>query len=1157
MASQKKKSGRKGIGHFRRSYEATLREDDDVDNRINSLHLIVSPRNAVYLKNPDDDNTFICAIRVKRDTVAPEPPNSQMLSPTSETSSQTSGSTASTRPALATSVVQSDDIIVCVWAQDSPTLLTPPPKYRTSPSLSIDGDSEDEDAIDGFEEDSSIVLQCTSRFLSHYNVAVTDTFYIRGIEMFPLTKAIFSISSEDAYTWLQQDTFSQGLLEEICNHNLLVRQNDVLLAPYPRLFLEDENFRPSWYFHIKAISCVPFQIGLMTQTTEIIIFYEKALTHLPSDHRHLSGNHLDNYVDLMQSKFLLSDFCRTQSIENDNESSLFTNTESLLTSDIFPSSALVIQQVIHWRKVLLKDEDFETLDLTSVLGMPKKLMRKHGILNGAIVKIVLYPKELLEEVNVDDAKTYIKQANLRHKFVKVHSLSRRLDDTDRVFISSMLLFNLQESPPVNRSPLLIIEKPTIPRMDSETDIDVKPKTSHSLTVTIPVASEMQFMIISSPCYTLRANHTQSLNKYFQIPRLLSIGDVFAVSSIDDPEFWQESKEDTSVRKPVIFFKVSSMKPRQPDMFACYVDVHNTSLLQVGSDHSYVPLSASKYLSYHDAVYGQSIMCPGLNKTVVSLEHLILPFLSKRNDGFAFTELIPSMLLAGPRGCGKRTVVNTVARRLYMHLMEVNCHDLMGDTSAVSESRIKNLFLSANKYSPCVLLMRNIEVIGKERDGKTEDPRTVAVFSRCVHQLASQPQAFPVIVVATTSSPSNVSDDMLPCFLHEVTIEAPTEQDRADIIHGLLESYAVSPDVSISHLAQRTAGFVLSDLTALVIQAKRQAYHKALKICHPDGTAPSLQEEEDLVTAGVVIEQTDLESALDFMQSAHSDSIGAPKIPSVKWSDIGGLEDIKAEILDTVQLPLQHPELLAAGLRRSGVLLYGPPGTGKTLLAKAVATECSLNFLSVKGPELINMYVGQSEENVREVFKRARSANPCVIFFDELDSLAPNRGKSGDSGGVMDRVVSQLLAELDGLHQSLDVFVIGATNRPDLLDPALLRPGRFDKLLYLGVSKDTESQLSILRALTKKFNLAPDVSLEAVAERCPRNLTGADLYALCADAMLCAIRRKIAAFESGECVKDEPVEVTEEDFNEALENLVPSVSEEELDKYEQIQAAWKN
>jgi peroxin-6 len=196
------------------------------------------------------------------------------------------------------------------------------------------------------------------------------------------------------------------------------------------------------------------------------------------------------------------------------------------------------------------------------------------------------------------------------------------------------------------------------------------------------------------------------------------------------------------------------------------------------------------------------------------------------------------------------------------------------------------------------------------------------------------------------------------------------------------------------------------------------------------------------------------------------------------------------------------------------LLYGPPGTGKTLLAKAVATSCSLNFFSVKGPELLNMYIGESEANVRRVFQRARDARPCVVFFDELDSVAPKRGAHGDSGGVMDRIVSQLLAELDGISSSSsssggeDVFVIGATNRPDLLDPALLRPGRFDRLLYLGVSETDEEQLRILQALTRRFRLDPQLDLMSVVARaCPFNFTGADFYALCADALLKAMSRK--------------------------------------------------
>jgi peroxin-6 len=296
----------------------------------------------------------------------------------------------------------------------------------------------------------------------------------------------------------------------------------------------------------------------------------------------------------------------------------------------------------------------------------------------------------------------------------------------------------------------------------------------------------------------------------------------------------------------------------------------------------------------------------------------------------------------------------------------------------------------------------------------------------------------------------------------------------------------------------------------------------------------------------------------------------------------------------------------SSLTYTGILLYGPPGTGKTLLAKAVATSCSLNFFSIKGPELLNMYIGESEANVRRVFQRARDARPCVIFFDELDSVAPKRGAHGDSGGVMDRIVSQLLAELDGISSSSsgggdDVFVIGATNRPDLLDPALLRPGRFDRLLYLGVSETDEEQLRILQALTRKFRLDPALDLMDIARTCPFNFTGADFYALCADALLKAMSRKAQEIDArigvlhhsffkkqnkiettfaatlnaqplssdssaaqwpspltpqyylGEMAMPEEivVVVTAEDFAVALRELVPSVSQAEMANYAQI------
>jgi peroxin-6 len=241
-------------------------------------------------------------------------------------------------------------------------------------------------------------------------------------------------------------------------------------------------------------------------------------------------------------------------------------------------------------------------------------------------------------------------------------------------------------------------------------------------------------------------------------------------------------------------------------------------------------------------------------------------------------------------------------------------------------------------------------------------------------------------------------------------------------------------------------------------------------------------------------------------------------------------------------------------RRSGVLLYGPPGTGKTLIAKAVATECGLAFISVKGPELLNMYVGESEHNVRQVFARARAAAPCVVFMDELDSLAPRRGMGSDSGGVMDRIVSQLLAELDGLGSGAGsdlVFVIGATNRPDLLDSSLLRPGRFDRLLYCGTMASPAAQAAVLRALTRKFTLAADVDLLNIASRLPRSFTGADAYALCSAAWSSAVERVILEGQPD----DAPCTVVVQASDFSSVKIAPSVSDRELEYYEALRTQF--
>jgi len=395
----------------------------------------------------------------------------------------------------------------------------------------------------------------------------------------------------------------------------------------------------------------------------------------------------------------------------------------------------------------------------------------------------------------------------------------------------------------------------------------------------------------------------------------------------------------------------------------------------------------------------------------------------------------------------------------------------------------------------------------------------------------------VLLLAAVEHADGLPPDVRRCFTHEVEVLPPNEATRAALLQEALGRSAARLDVSAA--AAGTAGLMPRDLRALAADAAARAVARA-------ATNSSLSD--------ALIQQNDLDDALQRTGNRTSAAIGAPKVPDVTWDDVGGLEDAKRAITDTVQLPLRHRALFASGgRRRSGCLLYGPPGTGKTLLAKAVATQCGVRFLAVKGPELINMYIGESERNVREVFARARAAAPCIVFFDELDALAPARGSGGDSGGVMDRVVSQLLAEVDGLSSGgsnvEDVFVIGATNRPDLIDPALLRPGRFDKLLFVGVDDTPLGRLRVLQALTRRFSLAADVSLEELAKKCPKRYTGADLYALCADAWMRAVKAHLRHASTGGA--SAVVQVTMVDFTGAMAELAPSLSADELARYQRL------
>ncbi|XP_017592435.1 PREDICTED: peroxisome biogenesis factor 6, partial [Corvus brachyrhynchos] len=654
------------------------------------------------------------------------------------------------------------------------------------------------------------------------------------------------------------------------------------------------------------------------------------------------------------------------------------------------------------------------------------------------------------------------------------------------------------------------------------------KGSRSVLSVPPFAKELHLEIVCSPAYSTRGSYDCVLYRHFETPRLVQEGDILCVPTFGNAEFI-ELNADKFLRWPELYFKVKKIvgvvEGEQSEGYL--VDTQNTSLYLVGSANSTVPSAPA----YNSSEFWSSLSPAGLSDVVKQLCDALRPHLNRRASALSG---VGSVLLSGPSGSGKLMAVRAVCSCLNLHLFKVDCVSLCSDTSAATEE---------------TLLRKDSEVRGRDRDGLREDARVIATLRQLL--LDRDPAlSHPVLVVGTTCKPQDVPTDVQTAFLHEVKIEAPSEEQRRLMLSMLTASLPLGKEVSLSKLARRTAGFVLGDFCALLSHSSRAACTRIQALSFPGGLSEEV--ERDFCTAGFPVLEEDFNAALDQLHDAHSQAVGAPKIPSVSWQDVGGLQEVKKEILDTIQLPLEHPELLSLGLCRSGLLLYGPPGTGKTLLAKAVATTCAMTFLSVKGPELINMYVGQSEENVRNVFARARAAAPCIIFFDELDSLAPSRGRSGDSGGVMDRVVSQLLAELDGLHSSREVFVIGATNRPDLLDPALLRPGRFDKLVYVGIIEDRESQLQVLSAVTRKFKLDPSVNLTTILEKCPAQLTGADIYALCSDAMMCAVKRKVEWIEEGLDTEKSALILTMEDFLQAAARLQPSVSEQELLRYRLIQ-----
>ncbi|MEM2218153.1 MAG: CDC48 family AAA ATPase [Thermofilaceae archaeon] len=498
-----------------------------------------------------------------------------------------------------------------------------------------------------------------------------------------------------------------------------------------------------------------------------------------------------------------------------------------------------------------------------------------------------------------------------------------------------------------------------------------------------------------------------------------------------------------------------------------------------------------------------------------------------------------VLFYGPPGTGKTLLARAVANETGAYFAVINGPEIMSKYYGESEARLREIFKEAEENSPAIIFIDELDAIAPKREEVTGEVerRVVAQLLALMDGLKGRGQ---VIVIGATNRPNAVDPALRRPgrFDREIAFPVPDKRARKEILQVHTRNMPLAEDVRLEELSEITHGFTGADLAALCREAAMRALRRFLpKIDLEKGMIPP-----ELLKDLKVTRQDFLEALKDIQPSALREVY--VEVPEIRWSDIGGLEDVKQQLREAVEWPLKHPEFFKEmGIEPpKGVLLYGPPGCGKTLLAKAVATESEANFIAVKGPEILSKWVGESERAVREVFSKARQAAPCIIFFDEIDSIVPRRGQRFDSG-VTDRIVNQLLTEMDGLEKLEGVVVVGATNRPDILDPALLRPGRFDRLVYVP-PPDKTARLEILKVHTKRMPLAEDVDLERLAEA-TEGYTGADLANLCREAAILTLR------EAGK-----PVKVQMKYFLKALETIRSSVSKEDLEKYKRIAEEFK-
>lgn len=506
-----------------------------------------------------------------------------------------------------------------------------------------------------------------------------------------------------------------------------------------------------------------------------------------------------------------------------------------------------------------------------------------------------------------------------------------------------------------------------------------------------------------------------------------------------------------------------------------------------------------------------------------------------------------VLLHGPPGTGKTLLAKAVANETNSNFFTIGGPEIMSKYHGESEERLRNVFQEAEKNAPSIIFIDEIDSIAPKREEVTGEVerRIVAQLLSLMDGMTSRGK---VVVIAATNR-INAIDPALRRpgrFDREIEIGVPNRDGRLEVLQIHTRGMPLDKDVDLQKLADISHGFVGADLQALAKEAAMRALRRVL----PDINLSSESIPLDTLRKIIVRMQDFMEVIKETEPSAMREVF--VEVPDIKWEDIGGLTAIKQELQEAVEWPLKYLNVFtyADATPPKGILLYGPPGTGKTLMAKAAANESEANFISIKGPELLSKWVGESEKGVREIFRKARQAAPCIIFFDELDAIAPTRGGDHGDSHVTERVISQLLTEMDGLEILTNVVVIAATNRPDIIDPALLRPGRFDRILYVS-PPDRESRLQILKIHTKKKPLSEDVNVEDLANKTD-GYTGADIASLASAAVMLALREHIAKYpDSKEAEKHtDDLKIGMKHFDEAMKKIRP-LSKQELDMYKNV------